>query len=163
MRARYNSGHAEVSEIGTELAIPFMREYVKRWDLPFNEDAIDGVEWIGAWYNGSLRAVAGIRDLSFLGGRWATWRYVYGFYGDGGPHQNVGVHAIGKALIGLPFGLMGVVYFENLRMIRVARRHGFAINHDPNPEFKYVYVERPPRLEVLQAVCSGKTGWNACG
>lgn len=163
MRGRYNSGHAEVSEIGTELAIPFMREYAKRWNLPFNDDALDGVEWLGAWYNGSLRAVGGIRDLSFLGGRWATWRYVYGFYGDGGAHQNVGVHAIGKALVDLPFGLLGVVYFENLRMIRVARRHGFAINHDPDPEIKYVYVERPPRLEVLQAVCAGKMGWNACG
>jgi hypothetical protein len=163
VRGRYNSGHAEVSEIGTELAVPFMREYAKRWDLPFNDEALEGVQWIGAWYNGSLRAVAGIRDLSFLGGRWATWRYVYGFYGDGGTHQNVGVHAIGKALIGLPFGLLGVVYFENLRMIRVARRHGFAINHDPNPEFKYVYIERPPRLEVLQAVCAGKTGWDAGG
>ena len=161
MRSRPNLGHAEVTEIGTELAIPFMREYAKRWKLPFNEDGLEGVQWIGAWYGGSLRAVAGIRDLSYLGGRWATWRYVYGFYGDGGPHQNVGVHAIGKALIGLPFGLLGAVYFENLRMIRVARRHGFTINHDPNPDIQYVYVERPPRLEVLRAVCSGKQSWDA--
>lgn len=161
MRGRYNSGHAEVSEIGAELAVPFMREYAKRWNMPFNDDALEGVEWIGAWYGGSLRAVAGIRDLSFLGGRWSTWRYIYGFYGDGGPHQNVGVHAVGKALVGLPFGLMGAVYFDNLRMIRVARRHGFTINHDPNPEIKYVYVERPPRLEVLKAVVAGRNGWNA--
>lgn len=159
MRGRHNSGHAEVTEIGTELAVPFMKEYAKRWGLPFNEDGIEGVQWIGAWYGGSLRAVAGIRDLSYLGGRWATWRYVYGFYGDGGPHQNVGVHAIGKALIGLPFGLLGAVFFENLRMIRVARRHGFIIQVDPNPDIRYVYVERPPRLEVLKYVCDGNVAW----
>ena len=101
MRGRYNSGHADVSEIGAELAVPFMREYAKRWNMPFNDDALEGVERIGAWYGGSLRAVAGIRDLRFRR-TWSMWRYIYGFYGDGGPHQNVGVHAVGKALVGLP-------------------------------------------------------------
>lgn len=161
MRSLPNLGHAEVTEIGTELAVPFMRDYAKRWNLPFNDDAIDDVLWIGAWYQGSLRAVAGIRDLSYLGGRWSTWRYVYGFYGDGGPKQNVGVHAIGKALINLPYGLIGCVYFDNLRMIRIARRHGFSIQTDPDPEIRYVYVERPPRRAVLEAIMGGPKEWAA--
>jgi hypothetical protein len=150
-----------VTEIGTELAVPFMKEYAKRWGLPFNDDAIEGVQWIGAWYGGSLRAVAGIRDLSFLGAPWSTWRYVYGFYTDGSSHQNVGAHAVGKALISLPWGLMGLIYFTNLRMIRTARRHGFNIRVDPDPEVKYVFVERPPRREAIKAAIDGKNNWDA--
>ena len=158
MRARVNLGHAQVCEIGAELAVPFMREYAKRWNLPFNDEALDGVQWIGAFYQGSLRAVAGIRDLSFLGGRWATWRYVYGFYTDGSDKRNIGAHAIGKALISLPFGLLGCIFFENLRMIRVARRHGFSIRTEPDQS--YVYVERPPQRSVIDAMLAHQASWD---
>ena len=162
MRGRYNSGHAEVSEIGTELAIPFMREYAKRWNLPFNDDALDGVEWLGAWYNGSLRAVGGIRDLSFLGGRWATWRYVYGFYGDGGAHQNVGVHAIGKALVDLPFGLAWGGLFREPAHDSGRTPTRLCDQSRPRSRDQIRLRRAAAALEVLQAVCSGKMGWNAC-
>lgn len=154
MRSLYSAGHADLSEIGTELALPFIKDYVRRRNLPLNLEAIEGVEWIGAWYAGSLRAVGGIRDLRDA---FPTWRYIYGFYGDGSARQNVGMHAIGKALLGLPWGLVGVIVFDNLSMIRVAKKHGFEIT--PDPEEKYVYVKRPPKLDVLKALRDGEPAW----
>jgi hypothetical protein len=144
-----------VREVNAERAVPFMRDYAARYDVPFNDDALDGVAWVGAFERDGLHAVAGIRDVRGaipVRCSFPTWRYIYGVYGDAPRY----VYAVARALVDLPFGLVGVICTKNAAMARIASRHGFNIER---ADERFTYITRAPKLDVLRALHNGQRAW----
>lgn len=118
-----------VTEIGSELAVPFITAYCLRWHLPFDAGGAENVQWWGAWWHFGLRAVLGLMPVlphelrEYFPEDDAI--FVYGFYGDGSVHELRAISALWNRLNHIPGNLVGTIYLPNTRMYRTARKSGW--------------------------------------
>lgn len=125
------SEYPRITEIGTELAVPFVKAYALRWKLPIDTTGAENVEWWGAWYFQSLRAVVGI--MSVLPAQLVELfpdddaLFVYGFYGDGSLHELRAIDALWRRLNKIPRALVGTIHLPNTKMYRTARKAGWQL------------------------------------
>ena len=127
--------------IGKELAIPFVVDYTRRWNIAFSEDGSQNVQWVGAWDGPCLRAVLGLQDVE----NEPEAVFVYGFYGDGSERAAKALSALAKALDKVPNTLYGQVYLPNLTMVRAAVRRGWKIVSTSVQHGRY-YINRPKKV-----------------
>lgn len=112
-----------ITTIGREIAIPFIQDYAKRWQLTVDLEGSNSVWWWGAWDEHCLRGVVGFQripemDNSFL---------VYGVYGDGTKEDRRALCSLLRMLDSLPTDLYGAIHVKDEPWLRIARQRGWRV------------------------------------
>ncbi len=118
----------KITQIPAEWAVPFVKDYCRRWDIPYDRDEEmiygKGVLWMGALYQGALKAVCGVFAADELPGE----LFVYGFYGDGTKHQFAPLRALIEFINKLPYNdKYGYILADNAKMVRILHKYGWEV------------------------------------
>lgn len=118
----------EIATITEDLARPFIASYCKTWGIKHDPDSsLDygkAVLWVGAWYKGALRGVAGLLAAEELPGE----LFVYGLYGDGTKYEYRPLRGLLEFIHRLNYKhKYGNILLNNVRMQRAARKFGWIV------------------------------------
>lgn len=107
-----------VSEIGPEVALPFVACACARRHIPHNGGG-EAMFWTGAFIRGQLRAVVGLASYGERG------MIVSGIFSDGSVDEAKAVKMLAKRLSALPCDLIGTIILPNANEYRGMTRKGW--------------------------------------
>jgi hypothetical protein len=110
-----------VCEIGSEIALPFARDYCRRWRVKHDPEAGEGMWWAGAFIKGNLRAVVGLACYGTFG------MIVSGIFTDGSLESVGAAKMLAQRLAELPCDLFGTLHLPSQRARKLFRTSGWTL------------------------------------